>query len=79
MSDEKIKNILNDWQAKGNDSNPENPAIPLHPEFHYRLTGEWKGWNDFLGVPQCSSIYKENHTLDLMENKAWELYKRCIN
>jgi len=24
--------------------------LPVHPDVVYKRTGEWKGWNDFLGV-----------------------------
>lgn len=31
-------------------------GLPKHPDFVYRLSGEWKGWADFLGKPlsKCS-------------------------
>lgn len=37
--------------------------IPDDPKAHYTLTGEWRGWRDFLGVPDDSPICDEcgNH------------------
>lgn len=37
--------------------------IPDDPKAHYSLTGEWRGWRDFLGVPDDSPICDEcgNH------------------
>jgi hypothetical protein len=37
--------------------------IPNDPKAHYSLTGEWRGWRDFLGVPADSPICDEcgNH------------------
>ena len=37
--------------------------IPDDPKAHYSLTGEWRGWRDFLGVPADSPICNEcgNH------------------
>jgi len=29
-------------------------GIPVHPDFVYRMTGEWKGWDDFLGAEKPS-------------------------
>ena len=40
--------------------------IPDDPKAHYSLTGEWRGWRDFLGVPADSPICDEcgNHPCD---------------
>jgi hypothetical protein len=40
--------------------------IPDDPKAHYSLTGEWRGWRDFLGVPDDSPICDEcgNHPCD---------------
>lgn len=34
--------------------------LPLkHPELFFRLTGEWKGWHDFLGPQSKESTYRD--------------------
>jgi hypothetical protein len=40
--------------------------IPDDPKAHYSMTGEWRGWRDFLGVPAHSPICDEcgNHPCD---------------
>lgn len=33
--------------------------IPDDPKAYYSMTGEWRGWRDFLGVPDDSPICDE--------------------
>ena len=47
--------------------------LPAHPEFVYRLSGEWKGWNDFLSVTPDQPHWKENLTSDISEECAFHI------
>mgnify|MGYP003335542737 CR=1 FL=1 len=51
----KVRSLVNEWLKEGEDEHPillsrGIHGVPLHPEFVYRKTGAWKGWNDFLGI-----------------------------
>lgn len=45
--------------------------FPEHPDFYFRLTGDWKGWHNFLGEQSINS-----EEADEEENMA---YKEIIN
>ena len=71
--------IIDIWAKEGEDEYFDAwqgmPAgIPLHPEFVYRQTGQWKGWTDFLG-----SESEENAERDDLENIAWLIYNNPQN
>ena len=66
--------IVHEWQTLGFSSNPSNVLVYKHPEFIFRLSGDWKGWNDFLNIKLGSPHYAENEQADLIENLAWSLY-----
>jgi hypothetical protein len=53
--------------------------LPLHPELFYRVSDQWKGWNDFLNTPTASFYYQEHLVRDEIENEAWLIYKQKIN
>jgi hypothetical protein len=79
MTTQRIEEIIQEWEKEGGDSHPEEPRLPLHPEFFYRISGEWKGWNHFLNTPISSHHYQENLAADEIENKAWLIYKKRLN
>lgn len=47
-------------------------GIPDDPKAYYSMTGEWRGWRDFLGVPADSPICDEcgNHPCDCTVDRA---------
>jgi hypothetical protein len=61
-----IFNIVSTWLKDGgkvvNDTD-----LPLHPEFIYRKSGEWKGWNDYLNADS-----KANSRQDAFEELAYD-------
>ena len=61
--------VIDLWKREGTNMHPSLDGMPLHPEFVYRRTGEWKGWSDFLGCEPSD----ENAAQDAIENKAWAL------
>ena len=64
--------ILNMWEEFGEESGWfGNPDIPRHPEFIYRISGDWCGWSHFIGSPNS----EENYTRDIVENLAWEIFE----
>ena len=72
--DDSISDILREWALYGNDS--QESHIPIHPEYVYRFSGEWKGWSKFLGCEDST----ENHTRDALENMAFaEWFKNRLN
>jgi hypothetical protein len=79
MTTIKIEDIIKEWEAEGNDNHPKDPKLPLHPELFYRVSGQWKGWNDFLNTPTSSPDYPMHLVRDQMECEAWLIYKQKIN
>ena len=76
--DESISGILQEWALYGEDSQRYGWASsePVHPEYIYRLSGEWKGWSNFLGIEDNAS----NSARDALENLAFtEWFKNCLN
>ena len=63
---ERVRIVMLEWREVGHTPHPEIPGIPLHPEFVYRESGEWKGWSNFLGTAS-----KENDEQDEVEDVAW--------
>ena len=49
-------------------------GLPVHPEYLYRRSGTWQGWNDFLGVDKKDTNWKKNIQRDKIENFAWKYY-----
>ena len=41
--------ILKRWERDGRKAMPDDKDVPMHPEFIYRKSKEWKGWANFLG------------------------------
>lgn len=63
--------ITQTWPKEGRDGKPgESPA---HPEFVYRLTGEWKGLNDSFGVSPDQPEWKENRFHEIFEDCAFRI------
>jgi len=74
MSQKRPRNIVLNWHRNG--TKHLKNGFPAHPEFIYRLSGEWQGWNDFLGTPKGTPEYRENATLDAIESEAYVLFQK---
>lgn len=73
MENQKVETLLASWLNTGHEvSSVSN--LPKHPEFIYRKSGEWKGWNSFLKQSKGSASYDKHNQLDLLEDQAWQLY-----
>lgn len=57
------------WLFEGDLPHPQDSRLPLHPEFLYRLNGEWTSWSEFLQAENES-----NAKQDLVDKFAWQLY-----
>jgi hypothetical protein len=60
--------IVKMWKEEGHKKTNNN--IPIHPELIYRLSKEWTGWNDWLGLSEEHESYKRNIIQDKIENIA---------
>lgn len=68
---DEIAKVIHAWMTEGDMDHPEH-GIPLHPEYVYRLTGDWKGWNHlFNTTPDDQETYEEHRRLDVLEDRAW--------
>ena len=56
---------INNWIISGVES---NNGIPTHPEFFYRITGDWTTWGDFLGHQSDENTYN-----DKVEDEAFAI------
>ena len=63
--------IVRTWLNEGHEGMDDK--LPAHPEFVYRLSGEWTGWSDFLGVTPDQAHWKENLTSDISEECAFQV------
>ncbi len=66
-----VRLIIQTWLKEGRDGKPGE--VPAHPEFEYRLTGEWKGWNHFYGVSPDQPDWKENRFYEIFEDSAFRI------
>lgn len=79
MANKNVQTIISEWENEGQDSHPNDPKLPLHPELFYRINGGWVGWNDFLKTDKSSPNFEVNNKQDVLENQAWNLYKKRLN
>ncbi len=73
--EDEIQRIIKLWTIDGYNVIDGTGAIPVHPEFIYRLSGEWVGWNNFFEIEQTDEEYIINFERDLLENIAFQ--KMC--
>ena len=75
--------IAFDWLTHGKDVHPDpslgEHGMPAHPEFHYRLSGQWEGWNDFLGVEANAPQAAMHQRLDAIEDSLFDLIGMVLN
>lgn len=66
-----VRPIIQTWLKEGHDG--MDGELPAHPEFVYRLSGEWKGWNEFFGITPDQPEGKENLFYDIFEECAFRI------
>lgn len=79
MSNPTVNTIISEWENEGQESHPNDPKLPLHPELFYRIKGGWDGWNEFLKTEENSPNFEINNNRDALENQAWAQYKKRLN
>ncbi|BDA63089.1 hypothetical protein [Shewanella xiamenensis] len=73
MENQQVETLLASWLNTGHEYNPEF-SLFKHPEFIFRKSGEWMGWNSFLGQSEGSASFDNNEKRDHLDNQAWQLY-----
>jgi len=68
-----VETLLASWLNTGTEFNPDLNLFK-HPEFVFRKSGEWQGWNSFLNVDEGADSYGEHEQQDLIDDLAWQLY-----
>lgn len=74
--------ILQDWRTKGHSTGGSTAAanMPLHPEYVYRISGDWTSWNDLFSVPvEETDSRAENDKADFLESIAWGALNQCLS
>ena len=71
-----VRLIIRTWLNEGYDG--MDAKLPAHPEFLYRLSGDWKGWNEFLGVTPEKPEWKENRMKDIHEDCAFFVVEALV-
>ncbi|BBL92354.1 hypothetical protein VroAM7_50070 (plasmid) [Vibrio rotiferianus] len=74
MEIESATRRLSSWLSTGKEFNLTT-GLPKHPEFLFRISGEWKGWNNFLNISNNHPCYKSNIDQDVIDNLAWQIYR----
>jgi hypothetical protein len=71
----KAKETLDVWMKQGEEPLMwvDGQPYPMHPEFVYRKSGDWKGWDDFTS-PDPDHIIQDH-----IEDVAWEMYQKGQN
>ncbi len=74
---DQIKAVLSEWSLEGGESatDPDLGKMLAHPEYVYRLSGNWPGWSEFLTVSSDSDAeeYEANRIQDALEDKAFDI------
>jgi hypothetical protein len=73
MKNQQIETILASWINTGHEFKPGSKLLK-HPEYIYRKSGEWKGWNSFLNQSEGSVSFESNKQQDQLEDQVWQLY-----
>lgn len=72
FDEKKIEEILSEWRNHGEETLKQAVGMPRHPEYIYRLTGDWQGWNHMFGVlPEDVVNYRQNLEQDRLEDEAF--------
>ena len=74
---ELAKQIAFNWLTQGNEVHPDprlgEHGMPAHPEFVYRLSGEWESWNEFLSVEANTPEATRHQRYDVLEDSVFDL------
>ena len=74
---ELAKQTAFNWLTQGNEMHPDpdlgEHGMPAHPEFVYRLSGEWTNWNDFLSTEAKSPEFSRHQRYDVLEDSVFDL------
>lgn len=73
---ERAKQIVLEWLTKDSGFHDE---LPAHPEFVYRITGDWQGWNHFLDVEVGTTDYDANAREDALEDGLFDVMKMILH
>lgn len=66
-----VRQTIRTWLKEGYDD--VDGQVPAHPELVYRLSGDWRGWGDFLGLPPDHPQLKEYLVKDIVEQMAFQI------
>ena len=76
-SDQPIINMMSMWLQEGGVPASVRSDMPSHPEYVYRLSGDWKGWNHFLDLnhddPEYKEYYEAHLRMDRLEDRTFRL------
>ena len=75
MSSDSVQAVLNNWLECGDDTYPDDPRIPMHPEFYLRKRSSWHGWNVFFDTAESSPDFNDHLRSDEIESQAWAIYE----
>ena len=83
----KIHKILMLWSQRGETAklvkSKENEDtatwVPHHPEYVFRKTKNWKGWNDFLGINPETEEGKRHIESDKLEAIDYRIVEMTYN
>lgn len=56
------KQLLAEWLKNGHDT--LESGVPRHPEFVFRISGEWMGWAQFLGCEPSRELTLQDRIED---------------
>ena len=71
-----MRSIIQQWLEEGHDANEK--GLPAHPEFIYRLSGDWKGWNHLLAVSPEQQEWEEHISRDRSEGCAFQIVEALV-
>jgi len=79
---QKINEIIERWKKFDGksyllpDSIKTGHTLPVCPELKYRITGKWKGYNQYVGIKPGHPDYLKNLKQDKLEDEAFEIFKQ---
>ena len=73
--EQEVVDTVTQWCLEGHDFVLTDAGrFPAHPSLVHGITGEWRGWNDFLGQKPSADSYRENLHSDMIDEKAFRRY-----
>lgn len=77
--DQSIDRIIHMWFQDGEKSLAKYPGLPQHPEYVYRLNGDWKGWIKFLNISPDDKEYETYQRIGEIENRAFRIVRIILD